>query len=102
MFVTVKNADDAHDATVAVLTLLEGKAPAVETSATTLRPGESASFHVHELRSLAVSEGARIPEARCERCKALKPVSEFYADKGMASGHKRQCKECTIAARNER
>jgi len=33
----------------------------------------------------------------CNRCGEIKPLSEFYKNKGMRDGHLKQCKECSNA-----
>ena len=38
---------------------------------------------------------------KCRRCQAEKPLTEFYAHKGMADGHLNHCKEC-VKASNKR
>lgn len=39
---------------------------------------------------------------RCTKCGVLKPLSDFYAMKGMHDGHRNDCIECNLAAKRER
>ena len=39
---------------------------------------------------------------RCTKCGLEKPLSEFYAMRGMRDGHRNDCIECTKAAKRER
>ena len=39
---------------------------------------------------------------RCIKCGEVKPLSEFYAMRGMRDGHRNDCKECSRAAKRER
>ena len=38
----------------------------------------------------------------CTKCGETKPLSEFYAMKGMRDGHRNDCKSCNLAAKAER
>lgn len=34
---------------------------------------------------------------RCQRCKEIKPLDEFFADKNQYDGHARMCKSCAVS-----
>ena len=36
---------------------------------------------------------------RCKRCKAVKPLTEYYGAKGARDGHRPECKACSLAYR---
>jgi hypothetical protein len=36
---------------------------------------------------------------RCQRCGCVKPLSDFYREKGCRDGHRPECKTCNLAAR---
>lgn len=39
---------------------------------------------------------------RCTKCGQIKPLSSFYASRGMRDGHRNDCIECNKAAKRER
>jgi hypothetical protein len=36
---------------------------------------------------------------RCKRCNEVKPLTDFYREKGCRDGHRPECKVCNLAAR---
>ena len=42
------------------------------------------------------------PRKRCNVCKELKPLSDFYRAAGMRDGHRNDCKRCNLSAKHER
>jgi len=41
-------------------------------------------------------------EKTCSKCGQRKPITEFYAMKGMRDGHRNDCKACNLAAKKAR
>lgn len=40
--------------------------------------------------------------AKCSKCKAVKPVSDFYRNRSRASGRHHECRDCSSARSRER
>ena len=36
---------------------------------------------------------------RCKKCGVIKPLSDFYREKGCRDGHRPECKDCNLAAK---